>query len=264
MLSFYHFEPVGDPLTCRDDLFEALKSIPGLRGTIYLAQEGINAQLAVPTGSPLSTLLEALASQQYLPFDPFAKLAPNLGKVVPADTPTFQRFIVRLRDFVLRDGIPETIELDWTDAGKELSPEEWHQDLQKVQSSSTEPPVILDCRNYYETVEGTFKGAVPLDTDIFQESWEPLQQLTKDLPKDEAVHIFCTGGIRCVKVGAYLKQHLGFSNVKRLEHGIIGYEEWLEEQDESTGSTWEGENFLFDKRRYAEGEGEEKDSQSGP
>jgi predicted sulfurtransferase len=244
MLSFYHFEPLPDPLACRDSLFESLQEIPGLRGTFYLASEGVNAQMAVPP-EDLDTLLQVISTD--MPWDPFQNNPPNLSDVVPIDTPTFDRLIVRIRDFVLRDGIPSEIELDWSGpGGPGLSPLEWHDGI----VSSGKTATLLDCRNGYESDQGTFQGSIPLDTDTFQESWDQIDQLTEDLPRDEPLRIFCTGGIRCVKVGAYLKQHLGFSNVKRLQHGIIGYQHWLDQ--EGNDSVWEGDNFLFDKRRFGE------------
>ena len=105
----------------------------------------------------------------------------------------------------------------------ELTPEEWDADLRKSSSG-----ILLDCRNSYESRVGTFAGADPLGTDVFSESWDILKDKTKDLDKSEPIRIYCTGGIRCVKVGAYLKQELGFEDVRRLEHGIIGYEETIE------------------------------------
>jgi predicted sulfurtransferase len=250
MLSFYHFEHLPDPLQARDELFESVQYIPGLRGTFYLAREGINAQLAVPPGEPLDSLLEVCST--VLPFDPFASKTPNLGDVVNIETPTFNRLIVRVRDYILRDGIPNEIgeSLDWSDAGPELSASEWHDQVKNDQA------VLIDCRNLYESEQGTFQGAIPLGTDTFQDSWEKLDQITADLPRDAPVHIFCTGGIRCVKVGAYMKQHLNFSDVRRLEHGIIGYEKILEEHPEMGSSTFQGDNFLFDKRRFQENEEE--------
>ncbi len=110
----------------------------------------------------------------------------------------------------------------------------------------------------YESDEGTFHGAIPLGTNTFQESWEPLKELTRELDRNEPVHIFCTAGIRCVKVGAYLKQWLGFTDVRRLQHGVIlGYQQWLADHPEGS-SVWEGDNFIFDKRRFEEKIEEEK------
>lgn len=250
MLSFYHFEALEDPLKARNDLFESVRHIPGLRGTFYLAKEGINAQMAVPPGEPLVTLLDACST--VLPFDQFVGNRPNLGDIVSVETPTFNRLIVRVRDYILRDGLSDNISLDWADAGPELSPSDWHNQVQR------EGTILLDCRNAYESEEGTFDGAVPLGTDTFQDTWEKLDEITTDLPRDAPVHIFCTGGIRCVKAGAYMKQHLNFSDVRRLEHGIVGYEKFLKEHPEMGPSKFQGDNFLFDKRRFDE---REKDSQ---
>lgn len=243
MLSFYRFVPIEDPIRIRDDLFSALKHIPGLRGTIYLASEGVNAQLAVPCGESLETLLNVCSQQ--LPFDPFdMNHPPNLGDVVPVSTPTFNRLIVRTRDEVLRDGLDDT--LDWNDAGLELSPSVWDQELRQSESL-----ILLDCRNTYESDEGSFQGSTPLKTQTFQESWAQLEEETKTLDRVHPIHIFCTGGIRCVKVGSYLKQKLGFSDVRRLQHGIIGYHRWEAENNvDRSESIWKGENFLFDKRRF--------------
>lgn len=242
MLSFYRFAPIEDPTRIRDDLFSELKHIPGLRGTIYLASEGVNAQLAVPCGESLDALLNACS--QNLPFDPFDTNPPNLGDVVPVSTPTFNRLIVRTRDEVLRDGLDDA--LDWNDAGLELSPSAWDQELRQSESL-----FLLDCRNNYESDEGSFLSAIPLKTHTFQETWVQLEEETKNLDKDQPIHIFCTGGIRCVKVGSYLKQKLGFSDVRRLQHGIIGYHRWEGENKlDVSDSIWKGENFLFDKRRF--------------
>jgi UPF0176 protein len=250
MLSFYHFEQISDVLQARNDCFEAIRHIPGVRGTIYVAKEGINAQMAVPPGDPLEALLEACATK--LPVNPFLNQNPNLGDVVDIHTPTFNRLIVRARDFILRDGIDGphgTASLDWTDAGNELAPEEWHRTLLQNNDS---PILLLDCRNAYESQQGTFQGAIPLDTENFQDSWGALRDATKDVAVDTPIAIFCTGGIRCVKTGAFLKQTLGFENVLRLQHGIIGYQRYQRDsQMPDNESLWQGDNFLFDKRRKA-------------
>lgn len=288
MVSFYRFAPLSDPASVRDALFEELVQIDGLRGSAYLATEGINAQFAIPTDSRNAEVVGRSVEQftaavrRGMPFDPFEINAINHGDIVDSTLPTFNRLVVRTRDAILRSGlgrnddgtgsddaeVPVTT-FDWDDAGMELTPEEWDADLRKSSSG-----ILLDCRNSYESEVGTFVGADPLGTDVFSESWDILKEKTKDLSRQEPVRIFCTGGIRCVKVGAYLKQELGFEDVRRLEHGIIGYERWATEagkevnsgrteDDEapaaiaSKDSLWEGENFLFDKRRL----NDEKSSQ---
>ncbi len=275
MVSFYRFAPLSDPASVRDALFEELVQIDGLRGSAYLATEGINAQFAIPTqnvemvGRSVEQFTAAV--RRGMPFDPFEINAINYGDIVDSTLPTFNRLVVRTRDAILRSGLERSDDgtggddaevpvttFDWDGAGMELTPEEWDADLRKSSSG-----ILLDCRNSYESEVGTFAGADPLGTDVFSESWDILKEKTKDLDKADPIRIYCTGGIRCVKVGAYLKQELGFEDVRRLEHGIIGYERWVTEAgkeansdrtkgDESAASKdslWEGENFLFDKRR---------------
>ncbi|KAL7460171.1 hypothetical protein ACHAXS_000634 [Conticribra weissflogii] len=290
LLSFYRFIPISEPESIRDILFERLEKIPGLRGTVYVATEGVNAQFAVPIGDPLKVLLETFGRNENgsgcLPFDMFEENPPNMGKVVESDIPTFDRLIVRTRDCILRDGIGEDSTFDWSDAGEELNPEEWHSQLSTIlldkssecnSNASNYKIQLLDCRNNYESDQGTFLSSTHLNTRTFSETWSILdtQVESRDLDPSEPVYIFCTGGIRCVKVGAYLKQKLGFEDVRSLRHGIIGYERWWNEEgrimsseQEVTGegdnyseddginrstteSLWVGENFLFDKRRFA-------------
>jgi predicted sulfurtransferase len=77
---------------------------------------------------------------------------------------------------------------------------------------------------------------------------------SQELDRNEAVHIFCPGGIGCVKVSAYLKQRLGFTDVRRLQHGIIGYQQWLADHPEKS-FMWEDANLLFEKRRVGRNRG---------
>ena len=163
---------------------------------------------------------------------------------------TFDRLIVRTRDYILRDGIKQEdsdASLDWSDAGVELDAKEWHEQLSLQQDNIQ----LLDCRNDYESAQGTFQSAQPLNTKTFSETWDQLDDQVKSnaIDPNEPVYIFCTGGIRCVKVGSYLKNKLGCKDVRSLRHGIIGYERYVTESNEQ--SLWEGENFLFDKRRLS-------------
>ena len=247
MLSFYTFRSMEDVDidTLRDKAFsEFYNEISGLRGTLYIADEGVNGQFAVPSDqlTAFQNICENLLDITDL----------NIGDRVPLDTPTFEKLIVRTRNAILRDGIKLT--LDWNNAGEELPPSKWHQELENNPQA-----LILDCRNDYESDQGTFQNAIPLNTTTFSESWEKLDAYimahnnhnddAKKKNSEDPVYIFCTGGIRCVKVGAYLKQKLGINHVKRLEHGIIGYQKWQSESSDRP-SLWEGENFLFDQRRF--------------
>ena len=120
---------------------------------------------------------------------------------------------------------------------------------------------------------GTFRNAIPLNTKVFSETFDRLRSLLREVPKETRVLTFCTGGIRCVKVNAYLSQHLGYSNTATLKDGIVGYKKWLL-TDKSTdiedvesnpidnhsgessscapsgaSTVFEGDNYVFDRRR---------------
>jgi rhodanese-related sulfurtransferase len=158
----------------------------------------------------------------------------------------------------IEEGASRKLKLDWTrNSGSEMSPLEWHRHLSSIKaargSKGTAPgaagiqsgtqvqvqtqvecedaeaaPLILDCRNSFESDVGIFEGAVPLNTSFFRESWPVLTDLLKGKPKDTPIYTYCTGGIRCVKVNAFLEQQLGFTNTHRLEGGIIAYTRELE------------------------------------
>jgi predicted sulfurtransferase/predicted O-methyltransferase YrrM len=136
-----------------------------------------------------------------------------------------------------------------------MPPLEWHQKLkeekerrERGQHESNESIRLLDCRNLYETDVGRFEGAEPLDTHTFRDSWDALKERLADTPKNAPLYTYCTGGIRCVKVGAYLTQELGFTNVSRLAGGIIAYDRTLNEKAPEEVPLFKGTNFVFDGR----------------
>ena len=127
---------------------------------------------------------------------------------------------------------------------------EWHENVKKLSSldvEDTDKPILLDCRNSYETEVGKFVGAEPLETETFRESWDVLKDRLADTPKDAPIMTYCTGGIRCVKVGAYLTQELGFTNVSRLAGGIVAYDRTISE-NKGEKPLFEGTNYVFDGR----------------
>jgi predicted sulfurtransferase len=165
--------------------------------------------------------------------------------------PPFRNLHIRVRGQVVADGLDKP--LDWQSAGYDMPPMEWHETLKKVrqqkEAGETENvPLIFDCRNDYETDVGIFEGAEPLDTANFRDSWDVFKERLKDTPKDAPIMTYCTGGIRCVKVGAYLTQEMGFTNVSRLAGGIIAYDRTLNEKGEKEEPMFKGTNFVFDGR----------------
>ena len=165
--------------------------------------------------------------------------------------PPFLNLHVRVRQQIVADGLDH--ELDWESAGYDMPPMEWHQKLKeareaKESGSENEAPLIFDCRNDYETSVGIFEGAEPLNTENFRESWEVFAEKLKDKPKDTPIMTYCTGGIRCVKVGAYLTQEMGFTNVSRLAGGIIAYDRTLNDKAPEEEPMFKGTNYVFDGR----------------
>jgi predicted sulfurtransferase/predicted O-methyltransferase YrrM len=272
MLSFYAFPPGGidDPYTVAFDLEKKWKPFQAL-GRVYVAQEGINAQMSVPS-NVLDKFWECCASvpalgehmENGINIDPkplsreeFATAGvPVNGK--PA--PPFRNLHVRVRNQVVADGLDKS--LDWQSAGYDMPPMEWHakvkeaRDLRRKLDAEgpdskellNDLPILLDCRNKYETDVGIFEGAEPLDTENFRETWDVLKDRLADTPKDAPIMTYCTGGIRCVKVGAYLTQELGFTNVSRLAGGIIAYDRTLTETSQEEEPMFKGTNFVFDGR----------------
>ena len=260
MLSFYAFPPGGitDPEEFATRLRKLWKPFSVL-GRVYVAREGINAQMSVPTNVLdrfrlcCETLPELEFMENGINIDPRALTKEEFATAgVPVNqkpAPPFSNLHIRVRQQVVADGLDKPLE--WQSAGYDMPPLEWHEQLKKAQALREEGkqgPVILDCRNTYETDVGRFEGAEPLDTESFRESWEVLQERLKDTPKDAPIMMYCTGGIRCVKVGAYVTQELGFTNVSRLAGGIIAYDREREAKAADEPSMFKGTNFVFDGR----------------
>lgn len=214
------------------DNYAALK--PGLldfmlanqvRGTLLLAKEGINGTVA---GS--RTAIDALLD--FLRADPrFAELS---YKESYTDTPPFLRSRVKLKREIVTMGV-EGIDPKQS-VGTYVKPKDWNQLI-------SDPDVLLvDTRNDYEVQVGTFKNAVNPHTESFREFPQYVKQHLNP-QKHKKVAMFCTGGIRCEKSTAYLKEQ-GFEEVYHLEGGILKYLEEVPEQQ----SLWEGECFVFDER----------------
>ena len=169
-------------------------------------------------------------------------------------SPPFKSLHVRVRNQIVADGLNKP--LDWQSAGYDMPPLEWHRKLKEAKekreagnvTAGDDIPLILDCRNDYETDIGRFDGAQPLNTTNFRDSWDVLKERMKNVSKDSEILIYCTGGIRCVKVGAALTQELGFKNVSRLAGGIIAYDRTIEEQAKDEKPLFLGSNMVFDGR----------------
>lgn len=123
---------------------------------------------------------------------------------------------------------------------------EWYDLLTKYEEENEK--VILDCRNDYESDVGRFDGAEPLNIQTFRETWDRLEKRLEDVPRDKPILTYCTVGIRCAKVNAFLEQKMGFTNTARLKGGIVSYTTQLRDEGRLEASKFKGVNDVFDGR----------------
>ena len=227
-LSFYRYIKIENPEEFRLLLLKEWGNL-GVFGRIYLAREGVNAQLSVPE-SNFETFKSQLDSTDYLKEMPLKIAIEDNGK-------SFYKLTIKVRPKIVADGLDDS-SFDASNVGKHLSAAEFNEALQ-------DPNVILvDVRNHYESEVGHFENAILPDADTFKEELPLIVDLLKD-QKDKKVLLYCTGGIRCEKASAYLK-HKGFVDVNQLFGGIISYAREVKEL--GIESKFKGKNFVFDAR----------------
>jgi len=227
-LSFYRYVLISDPHALRDALYEDWQRL-GVLGRIYLAREGINAQLSVPEFNfrNLRDYLDRTDEFKNVPF-----------KIALEDSDkSFLKLHIKIKQKIVADGLADDA-FDVTNVGTHVSAEEFNRRLESPET------VVVDVRNYYESEIGHFERALLPQADTFREELPLLVDLLKD-SKDKQILMYCTGGIRCEKASAYLK-HNGFQNVFQLYGGIIAYAEEVKEK--GLISKFKGKNFVFDER----------------
>jgi UPF0176 protein len=227
-LSYYKYVQLADPYHFRDELYRLYSEL-GVLGRIYVAREGVNAQLSVPEAN-----FESFRSvMDGFPF--FQGLRLNIA--VEDDGKSFFALIIKVRDKIVADGIDDEA-FNPSDTGRHLDAEAWNR-------LSAEPDVVVvDMRNHYESEVGHFEGAITPDVATFREELPLVADLLSDR-KDKKILMYCTGGIRCEKASAYLK-YRGFENVFQLEGGIIEYTRQV--RAHGLKSKFVGKNFVFDER----------------
>ena len=226
-LSFYRYVHLKDPKAVRDALYAAWSEM-GVLGRTYVASEGINAQISLPTDR-LEDFRAHVESLGWLP-DLRLNMAVEEGK-------SFFKLVVRVRDKIVADGLVDGT-FDVTDCGKHLKAEEFNALTDK------EDTILIDMRNAYESEVGHFEGAICPDVNTFREEIAMVEDMFQDA-KEQPIVMYCTGGIRCEKASAYLK-HKGFKNVHQLEGGIIEYTRQAKAQ--GLRNKFIGKNFVFDER----------------
>ncbi len=229
-ISFYKYAHLGNPEIFRNHLFIAWNELDVL-GRIYVAHEGINAQLSVPADN-------FKKFKQHLDSITFLKNV-RLNIAIQQDNKSFLKLKVKVREKIVADGLNDTT-FDVTNKGIHVGAEKFNELIE-------DPNVVLvDMRNHYESEIGHFKNAITPDVDTFRDSLDIIEQDLKNHKEDKKLVMYCTGGIRCEKASAYYK-HKGFKNVYQLEGGIIEYTRQV--NDKNLENKFLGKNFVFDHRR---------------
>lgn len=227
-ISFYKYHHLSDPHVLRNLLYLNLENLRVL-GRIYVASEGINAQISVPEVS-----LEGF--KHYLNTIPFLNNV-RLNIAVQEDGKSFFKLKILVRKKIVADGLDDNA-FDVTATGVHVKAEEFNR---LAEDPNT---VLVDMRNHYESEVGFFKGAIRPDADTFREELRIVEDLMRD-QRDKNLVMYCTGGIRCEKASAWMK-YLGYKNVFQLEGGIIKYAREVKER--GLESKFIGKNFVFDER----------------
>ncbi|MFS2154192.1 rhodanese-related sulfurtransferase [Rhizobium sp. Rhizsp42] len=217
-VSVPHFENLRAPLQqlCEDN---------GVKGTLLLAHEGINGTIAGPDAG-IATVLGHLRAMPE-----FARLEHKESR---ASKMPFVRMKVKLKKEIVTMGV-ENIDPNKI-VGTYVAPQDWNALI------SDPDTIVIDTRNDYETAIGIFKGAVDPNTKTFREfpDWVKNNTGLHNKPK---IAMYCTGGIRCEKATAFMKEQ-GFDEVYHLKGGILKYLEEVPQEE----SLWEGACFVFDER----------------
>lgn len=227
-VSFYRYVIIDNPQELRDSLF-AQWNMLNVLGRIYIANEGINAQMCVPEENWDIFKFNLYNDPRFndMPF----KIA------VEDDGKSFYKLTVKVRHKIVADGLDDHT-FDVTNVGNHLTAKEFNYAMEDPET------LIIDMRNHYESEVGKFTGAFCPDADTFREELPMVIEELKD-KKDKKIIMYCTGGVRCEKASAYLKHH-GFKDVSQLHGGVIDYVRQI--KAEGLPSKFVGKNFVFDER----------------
>ncbi len=227
-ISFYNYFPIADPQIFRDDLYKSLNAI-NVFGRIYVANEGVNAQVSVPEAN-LNLFVQALNA-----FEGLRDIRLNFA--VNDDGKSFWVLKVKLREKIVADGISDP-SFNMSKKGDYVNAAAFNALIGNPET------IVVDMRNHYEYEVGHFKNAIEIPSDTFREQLPMAAEMLRE-EKEKNIIMYCTGGIRCEKASAYLK-HQGFKNVFHLEGGIINYNN--QAKQENLPNSFIGKNFVFDER----------------
>jgi UPF0176 protein len=227
-ISFYCYFKIDDPVAFRNSLYKQLKEL-GVLGRIYLAPEGINAQISLPA-EKMHSFRNYLGS-----IEPLKGLRLNIA--VDDDGKSFYVLDIKVRNKIVADGINDPA-FDMANRGNYVNAEQFNK------LAGDPDTIVIDMRNHYEYEVGHFEKAIEIPSDTFREQLPMAAEMMKD-KKEKRIIMYCTGGIRCEKASAYML-HKGFKNVFHLEGGIINYVN--EAKRKGLDIKFHGKNFVFDQR----------------
>ena len=202
-ISFYRYVAIANPSDFRDSLYHNWHRL-GCFGRIYIAREGINAQMSVPEHH-LNAFFETLAGYPELRDVPIKYAIEDNGK-------SFFKLTMKVRPKIVADGLDES-SYDMAQVGPHLEPLEFHEALDEADT------LVIDMRNHYESEIGRFAGAYCPDADTFKDAIHIVANEFGQ-QKGRKILLYCTGGIRCEKASSFLIRR-GFTNVFQLSGGII-------------------------------------------
>jgi UPF0176 protein len=236
-ISFYKYASIEDPQAFRDEFYKNLNELKAF-GRIYIAHEGINAQMSVPS-SNFEKFKEYLDSISFL-----KNVRLNVAvddeadrKDAAAKGKSFWVLKVKVRNKIVADGI--------NDPGFNMNKKGKYVDANSFNRLTSDPEtIVVDMRNHYEYEVGHFENAIEIPSDTFRQQLPMAVEMLEE-NKDKNIIMYCTGGIRCEKASAYML-HNGFKNVYHLEGGIIHYANTVKEAH--LPNKFLGKNFVFDGR----------------
>jgi len=227
-VSFYCYFKIYEPEVFRNSLYRALSEM-GVMGRIYLAHEGINAQVSVSIGN-----FDVFKNYLYS-IEPLNGLRLNIA--VDDDGKSFYVLDIKVRKHIVADGITDP-SFDMANRGKYVNAEQFNE------LTNDPGTIVIDMRNHYEYEVGHFENAIEIPSDTFREQLPMAVDMMSD-KGDKNIIMYCTGGIRCEKASAFML-HKGFKHVFHLEGGIIHYANQVKQK--GLPNKFHGKNFVFDQR----------------
>tara|TARA_B110000014_G_scaffold261671_1_gene253848 strand:+ start:1975 stop:2952 length:978 start_codon:yes stop_codon:yes gene_type:complete len=225
--SFYKYMYIEDPISFRDELYLNFNTL-NILGRIYIAKEGINAQISIPknTWHKFKNLIQSNKDLKD------ARINHAVEEGV-----SFYKLKIKIKNEIVTYDI-DASDFDMKITGQHLNSDQFNKEMDNPDS------IVLDMRNNYESEVGRFEGAILPNVET---SRELLPEVTKLLEgkEDNQILLYCTGGIRCEKASSFLIKK-GFKNVKQLEGGVINYANDV--KSKKITSKFIGKNFVFDAR----------------